>query len=169
MYRVVNTCVILHRVLYFSPYRYTLTLRVPTLEGSDPLGTTCSRSAHTLYFCALGHGNLTCLANDPLIDPLAASLAAAAAASSSSSSGWDAADHPRIGPPNVAVTVVLLNGLPLPLLVTTRGIKAGDQVCYSYGAAYWHAWAGLRAQISKEQQGGGEGAAAGVQGLVGGR
>jgi hypothetical protein len=113
------------------------------------MSTTCSRNTHTLYFCALGHGNLTCLANDPLIDPMAASLAAAAAPSSGT---WESADHPSIGPANVSVIVVLLNGLPLPLLVTTRGLKAGDQVCYSYGASYWHAWAGLRAQISKEQQ-----------------
>jgi hypothetical protein len=54
--------------------------------------------------------------------------------------------------------VLLVNGLPLPLLVTTRGMRTGDQVCYSYGAAYWQAWAGLRAQIAKEQQ---EGAAGG--------
>ncbi|KAF6260105.1 hypothetical protein COO60DRAFT_1509388 [Scenedesmus sp. NREL 46B-D3] len=159
-------------------HKYTLTLHVPVLEGADPAGTACSHTAHTLYFCALGHGNLTCLANDPLIDPLSAAAASISsgaasltAAAASASSAWDAAHHPRIGPPNVRVVVVLVNGLPLPLLVTTRQLQAGDQVCYSYGAAYWHAWAGIRAHILKEQHGAaaGAGAAAAAHGAKGGR
>jgi hypothetical protein len=64
------------------------------------------------------------------------------------------------------VVVLLVNGLPVLLLVTTRGMRSGDQVCYSYGAAYWHAWAGLRAQIAKEQQEGPAGGSGQPQGLL---
>lgn len=129
--------------------RYTLAMQVPVLQADDPSGSTPSGTRHTLYFCALGYGNLTSLVNDPVLDPYAAAAACAPAA----------ADCERLMPPNVDILVVLLNGLPLPLLVTTRPIKLGEQICYAFGRGYWSVWVELQRAVKQANEAAGLGAA----------
>lgn len=83
-----------------------------------------------LYFCALGFGNLTCLVNDPVLDPMAAAASA---------------DADCVADANVEMCVVLVNGLPMPVLVTTQEVKRGQEVLCSYGRPYWQMWADFRA------------------------
>lgn len=52
-------------------FRYTFCVKVPHLAGTDPYTSDLAPNPPQLYFCALSYGNLTCLANDPCLDPLA--------------------------------------------------------------------------------------------------
>jgi hypothetical protein len=78
-----------------------------------------------LYFCALGFGNLTCLVNDPAQSPAAAAA------------GSEIADASAA---NVGLCVVLVNGLPLPVLMATKDIKQGQELLCNYGKGYWQTW-----------------------------
>ena len=101
-----------------------------------------------LYYCALSYGNLTCLVNDTLAHPQLVSP-------------FPQVDS--IAPPNADLVIVLIGGLPVPFLVAVRLIKAGHEVCYAYGPAYWNAWRSLRsntaraAELAAAMRGGGEG------------
>jgi hypothetical protein len=58
-----------------------------------------------------------------------------------------------VSPANVDLVVVLVNGLPVPLMVTTRPIAAGAEVSMSYGKAYWTAWACLKRAAQAREAG----------------
>lgn len=104
-------------------------MKVPFLATDDPYGKVLASNAPMLYLCALGFGNLTCLVNDPALNPMAAALGADAAA---------------IAMPNVDLCVVLVNGLPLPVLISTREIRQGQELLCSYGKGYWQTWHSMR-------------------------
>eukprot|EP00775_Hariotina_reticulata_P003156 gene3156-3433_t len=52
-------------------HRYTFCAKVPHLASMDPYASDLAPNPPQLYFCALSFGNLTCLANDPCLDPFA--------------------------------------------------------------------------------------------------
>ena len=125
-------------------------MSVPPLVGDDPLSNELidpcpkDKNRHMLYLTALGHGNMTALSNDTILDPHGA---------------LSAVDAPRLAPPNVGIVVLLVNGLPLPLLVTLRAAAAREELCWMYGEKYWDAWTKLRNVFAAEiaQGGGGRG------------
>lgn len=81
-----------------------------------------------MYFCALGYGNLTCLANDPIVAPDREGPEGEAAVTEA----------------NVAVVPLLVGGLPAPFMVCVRAIEPGEEVLIDYGRPYWKAWRMLR-------------------------
>lgn len=154
---------------------------MPHLARPDPLSSELAPGACTVHFCALGFGNLTCLINDPVLSPAEAAAtfaahanAASSGRASSSGGGGGAAGGTGGGtggqqlrlllPPNADLVVVLVNGLPLPLVVTTRQLAAGEEVAMAYGGRYWAAWVAQKEVVAL---GGVGGAAAGAAGSAG--
>jgi hypothetical protein len=82
----------------------------------------------SVYFCSLGFGNLTCLANDPVVAPQLEGPEGRAG----------------VGAPNAVLVVLLAGGLPVPFVVTTGPIPAKGEVLIAYGDKYWGAWRMLR-------------------------
>jgi hypothetical protein len=93
--------------------------------GSDSGGAA---AAATVYFCALGYGNLAALANDPRIAPDGEGPAAEAA----------------VAEANAALVVAWAGPVPVPLLLCVRPINACGEVLLDYGGAYFSAWRMLR-------------------------
>lgn len=120
-------------------FRYTLSVRVPFLATNDPYGKALASNAPVLHLCALGYGHLTCLVNDAIKDPMSAAAGL---------------ETINTAAPNVELCVVLVNGLPLPVLISTRQIKQGQELLCSYGKNYWQTWCSLREETATVSHGG---------------
>ncbi|KAF8063763.1 hypothetical protein HT031_003620 [Scenedesmus sp. PABB004] len=118
-------------------HRYTLLVRVPALQGGNPYASALKpgAAAPQLHFCALGRGNLCAHINDPATDPAAPGGGGGA-------------------PANAEVVVVLVNGLPLPLLVAGRAVRAGEELGMSFGPRYWDVWRRVTADMRTARDGG---------------
>lgn len=114
-------------------------MRVPFLATDDSYGKVLASNPPMLHLCALGFGNLTCLVNDPLLNP---------------TSGAATTELEQIAPPNVELCMVLVNGLPLPVLITIQQVQRGQELCCSYGREYWQVWCQLKAAAAAAVTGG---------------
>lgn len=102
-------------------------------------------SKYWLITTAFLYGNLTCLINDPLVDPFGQMP--------SGSQSHD--DLETIAEPNCRMMSCLVRGWPFIVLVSTKAIKPGEELLYLYGGhatsadGYWHI---LRNAIASENE-----------------
>jgi hypothetical protein len=100
--------------------------------------------SNSIYYCALGHGNAACLANDPRPDPPRSDGSSSGGGGGGGGGGSGGARAGALQG-NAALLVPRVAGLPVPLLVAVRPIPAGGEVLLDYGEQYWGAWRRLRA------------------------